>query len=256
MRVILTLIIIAFAGVSVKAQDPVTIFLNMRNNEGYTYTPIEFGLHKDATYDIDEDLGEKEYVAFPDPDNNYGALYIFEEDSSSIKYMLKDYRPYEDLPFYKLYNLQINPGLGDSVFIRWSKLPDGLDSAKFTDAYGGNVTSFDMKQKDTIALFIPGSFYQYQIHLYFGTINSKRDKNQDDILLFPNPAEDHITINYGNNLFYFNIYSAVSGEVLKGMAMSEQEIDISAIAPGYYFIKLTPLYGGTVKYLKFIKNRE
>jgi len=77
---------------------------------------------------------------------------------------------------------------------------------------------------------------------------------EPEIKLYPNPSENVIYIE-GFNLVNFNYQIiSVNGSILtEDNAVSGQEIDVSHLASGLYFIKInTEQYGQTIK--RFIKK--
>ncbi len=72
--------------------------------------------------------------------------------------------------------------------------------------------------------------------------------------IYPNPAQNKIIANFSNDIGNFNykIYDALGKAILEGESFNNNEIDISLIPIGIYFIKLNSK--NTISSAKFIKN--
>ena len=74
----------------------------------------------------------------------------------------------------------------------------------------------------------------------------------EDILVFPNPSSDFISIN-GDTVFEkIEIFNIQGSSVLK--TAFKNQLNISQIEAGIYFMKLTPIKGSSSKMIKFIKS--
>lgn len=87
--------------------------------------------------------------------------------------------------------------------------------------------------------------------LYFNTITSVNEIsiNPGLIKVFPNPAEDYITIsNLSNEKAKYSIFSIYGSIVLQSsIYSSESTIDISTLHKGVYFLQIS---GQTIKFIK------
>ena len=57
--------------------------------------------------------------------------------------------------------------------------------------------------------------------------------------VFPIPAKDILTIKGGEDIFHYSMISAIGQEVIRGVAHNEQQINVSGMNEGVYFIRLT-----------------
>lgn len=67
--------------------------------------------------------------------------------------------------------------------------------------------------------------------------------NKDEITVFPNPAKDILTINLNSDIFLNVSYSIINtmGQIVLSSKLHfyEESLDISKLAPGVYFVKIT-----------------
>jgi hypothetical protein len=83
-------------------------------------------------------------------------------------------------------------------------------------------------------------------------ITSTADTPFNEIALWPNPAQNFLNIEPGNNLVDISIFST-NGKILLNYSISQRtSMDISILQPGMYFIKTTS--GGKSHHFKLIKN--
>jgi len=83
------------------------------------------------------------------------------------------------------------------------------------------------------------------------TTDIKENANTDLLTIFPNPAASTLTIKGFANNSTVEIYN-ISGRLLLTKQLTMPELDISSLAKGLYFIKLTNKEGSVVR--KFLKE--
>ncbi|MCZ4317813.1 T9SS type A sorting domain-containing protein [Aequorivita viscosa] len=109
--------------------------------------------------------------------------------------------------------------------------------------YTGN-DGIDYFQYETFAGFI--SYFSSQIL-------SVNENSLAELVIYPNPAQDKLIIQSANDEFDSVTITDVNGRIILTMKkMVSNEIDISALKAGMYFITATTSEGKTTK--KFIKN--
>ncbi|RKY23710.1 MAG: hypothetical protein DRP79_08770, partial [Planctomycetota bacterium] len=86
-------------------------------------------------------------------------------------------------------------------------------------------------------------------------VGNKTPAANDSFAVYPNPAQNDVTINTAENIKSVTILS-FKGETIKtfsGNQTKTQKINISSLNTGIYFVK-TSLKNGKIKTTKLIKN--
>jgi hypothetical protein len=82
-------------------------------------------------------------------------------------------------------------------------------------------------------------------------ISNNLSYKYDSLKIYPNPAINYLTIEGLNNHTIAQVYD-ISGKLLLNKQLNTNQIDISPLAKGLYFIKLTSEEGSVVR--KFVKE--
>jgi hypothetical protein len=77
------------------------------------------------------------------------------------------------------------------------------------------------------------------------------ETDNSQIYVYPNPAFDHLTIEGFTDQTIAQMYD-ISGKLLLSKQLNTNQIDISSLAKGLYFIKLSTVEGSVVR--KFVKE--
>ena len=65
-------------------------------------------------------------------------------------------------------------------------------------------------------------------------------ENQESLIsIYPNPAKDVLNIVAGNNSIEFSLYNGMGQEVAAGTAQGIQQINVSNMTKGVYFLRVT-----------------
>ena len=59
------------------------------------------------------------------------------------------------------------------------------------------------------------------------------------INVYPNPTKGVLNINAGNSSFSYSLFNGMGQEVAKGTAQGSQQLHVSDMAKGVYFLRLT-----------------
>ncbi len=118
-----------------------------------------------------------------------------------------------------------------------------LNTYNFTDTDPLSISYYRLRQID-----VNGDFK------YSRTINLERNKNKNDVILFPNPASDVLTISMENSHnFEIKIYDILGKIVLFEKAETNNiTLTINHLAKGNYFVELKN--GQFITTKKFIKK--
>lgn len=76
--------------------------------------------------------------------------------------------------------------------------------------------------------------------------STSKVENEVKVDVFPNPSLGLININSNTEIIYLNIFNS-SGSLLQRMDKIEEQINLSKLAQGIYYIQITTAIGNTVK---------
>lgn len=94
--------------------------------------------------------------------------------------------------------------------------------------------------------------FGYQVYKNFPALRIS-DLSLNEIIIYPNPVENKIFINFGNNAFERISITDLNGRVVLDLLENPPaEIEVSNLKSGMYFIRIETLSGNIVK--KFIKD--
>lgn len=184
---------------------------------------------------------------YPDCQNNSGAIYLRQGDYTAAQLTAMG------LPNNSLSKCKIAPGYAIESY-------DG-DNFNNIILYLANIYNYE--EETCIASSSPTSndkTSSVRVIKRYNTTNAPfnlSDKLQlnSEISIYPNPAHDKITVKglKGNNLIA--IYNGVGQQVLnKTTAESQINIDISALAKGFYHVEIVETTSNTKSVSKIIKN--
>ncbi len=89
----------------------------------------------------------------------------------------------------------------------------------------------------------PGNFVYWIVHIRdvfdYDAVEENMAEDLEWFEVFPIPAKDILTIKGGEDIFHYSMISAIGQEVIRGVAHNEQQINVSGMNKGVYFIRLT-----------------
>ena len=89
----------------------------------------------------------------------------------------------------------------------------------------------------------PGNFVYWIVHIRdvfdYDAVEENMAEDLEWFEVFPIPAKDILTIKDGEDTFHYSMINAIGQEVIRGVAHNEQQINISGMNKGVYFIRLT-----------------
>ncbi len=65
------------------------------------------------------------------------------------------------------------------------------------------------------------------------------EANETIISVYPNPAKNMLNIVAGDSNFEYSLINGMGQEIVKGTAQGIQQINVSNMAKGVYFLRLT-----------------
>lgn len=132
---------------------------------------------------------------------------------------------------------------------------DWITSAASTDdckeqTDGGSNYSYDITQNTSVDL----SFKLEECYTVSeGIILSNKSYNLIDFSVYPNPAEDFLTIKTDKKVRSIAIYNLLGSKVLENRSYNEEEkINVSSLSPGMYAVIVES--EGTKSTVKFVKK--
>ncbi|MFZ1514137.1 MAG: T9SS type A sorting domain-containing protein [Saprospiraceae bacterium] len=157
--------------------------------------------------------------------------------------------------FHKNVMIKGDPGkYTNFAMLSKNYFPNNSDAVGFYDFANGGVDYLNYRLKNSSTYFKNGSDGK-DIGADMNLIKAAFERNRDcssvmtavnemdfnyEFLIYPNPAKDKLKIEtFGKEFFSYNIYNQ-QGHIFKSGNITEpsQEINISGIKPGIYYIKL------------------
>jgi hypothetical protein len=249
---ILTLNILHYALIG--QEFSVSQLLNLRNEYGATLNNIlTFGVDPRGTDGIDTILSEFDIPNMP-PMSQLHGLFKLPVSPVSLSYI--DIRPPSNTRHFIVQYELITQRGGDSLYFSWPPLKEGMDSAVITDQLDGAFFYINMKNKLSAKVENPyvDAFY---IKAYFTNpavdVFEYKDISKDDIILYPNPAVDKITLNTGMEYFNFKIFDMLGEDLITGQSdISQKVVSLASLQPGTYYFQIIN-HDGTIYFRKFVK---
>lgn len=251
---ILFLIIFTILLQSTSVYSNVETHLIVRTDNGESNNQLAIGIHQNATYWLDEHLGERDMPP-PPPSRLYPVFSFMNQDSSYVITSFKDFQP---LLTYsgesRTFSLRIYRESGTQVSFEWNVMDNRIDSAYLIDeASNGATIKLDMKKVSggTGSLWLD----RYKIIVWYNYLsNSVIDKfNDGEIEIFPNPVEDYTTIRcsgYDKKYFLTDVYGKI---ITTGITSNiETVINMKDLSSGVYLFKI--IENGNIVTKKIIKK--
>ena len=89
----------------------------------------------------------------------------------------------------------------------------------------------------------PGNAVYWIVHIRdvfdYDAVDENTKEDMGCFEVFPIPAKELFTIRGGEDAFHYSMINAIGQEVIQGVAQSEQQISVSGMNKGIYFIRLT-----------------
>ena len=65
------------------------------------------------------------------------------------------------------------------------------------------------------------------------------DENIDDFVIYPNPANSILFVNCGDAEYSYVMYNGIGQVMVSGKAQGTEQINVSGMTEGVYFLRLT-----------------
>ncbi|MFH1051320.1 MAG: T9SS type A sorting domain-containing protein [bacterium] len=252
---LLSLMIIGFCS-PLFAVDSLSIKLSFIDDYGVSSKDLLFGIHKDATNNVDTALGERMLPEMPPPGDIYVIFFI--TDSSDMKRYQSyvDFRPIpEETQFLKYYRFKVE-NLSTSYTISWSKIGNYIDSAFVRDIVNGSYVNVDMKAQESFYVENFG-MDQFNIVVYYNKnyvdVNENSNNNvKENVALYPNPVSSELKFFCDGEHKKYKLLNSAGIEILGAETKVQNSIDMTSYSPGLYFLYVED-DNGLITVKKFIK---
>ncbi|MFC2131508.1 T9SS type A sorting domain-containing protein [Bacteroidota bacterium] len=223
------------------ALDSLSFRLTIEDELGGKRDNMLFGIHKDATNDIDTALGEAKTPEFEPPDDLYAVFFVTDSTTMERFWSYVDFRPISDSEkFVRYYRVKIfNHMLKYSI--SWPKIEGYIDSAFIQDHITGNIIKVNMKDQQ-IHHFENPSQDQFNIVVYYNkSLIDVDEKTNEDVNkrvnIFPNPVFDELKFLCEADNITYKITNISGNEIIKGRAVKGINlIDFTNYSDGIYFM--------------------
>lgn len=218
-----------------------TIKLSFITDDGDKGSDLTFGLHKDATFGLDEELGEIFTInaAPPSPYYLFNLLYFNDSTNTDINkrgttWASKDYIPYPIENKLHIHSFRVWLDGGRKFTINWEINKDNIDSAKIQDENGGQFINIDLMSNDSYKWeneLVPS--LNLKLLVWYNTSKTSVKSTSEDIIIYPNPANNFINIDKE-----FSKGEIFNLEGVKVLDFYKKDVNISNLSAGTYFLKL------------------
>lgn len=218
------------------AQDEISIKFRFETDKGENQYNMSVGAHQDATFGLDNDLGEKELPP-PPPGNLYSVINWIDSVDYNPEERISTKNNYYPIPenqnkYYYRYYFKHYKDNYDSLYIRWGKISEYIDSAFIIDPA---EILFRHKLEHNGEYKIENTFIDnYFVDIYFSKEPTSVNENNDiSIQIYPNPAINTLFIN--KRIAKAIIYDLSGKEIINTY---DNIINVENLDSGIYFIKI------------------
>ena len=240
--------------IPVFSQGFTKIDLTISTDKGEFRNYNKIGVHPEATFSLDEALGEKDLPPMIPPGNDLHAFITFvdtlDDNKTERIYSREEYKPIpSNKPhFHYRYRLEISKNSIDTITIDWGELPAKIDSAFLVDE-AELLFKIDMDEVNSYKIenIYVENFY---FDVYYSKTTSVEEKNISDINLYPNPARDEINFNVsGKNDII--VYDLNGRKVIEKYGHNVDHLNVSGLDKGFYIIHIKGNRNIIKKFMKF-----
>lgn len=213
-----------------------TIKLSFITDDGDKGSDLTFGLHKDATFGLDEELGEIFTINAPPPSPYYIStlLNFYDSTLNSQIWGNLDLIPYPNQNSKYTHSFRVWLDGGRKFTINWEINKDNIDSAKIQDENGGQFINIDLMSNDSYKWeneLVPS--LNLKLLVWYNTSKTSVKSTSEDIIIYPNPANNFINIDKE-----FSKGEIFNLEGVKVLDFYKKDVNISNLSAGTYFLKL------------------
>jgi hypothetical protein len=270
-KIIIVITILLTSNLFIKAQWGPKIKLELKN-DGIQTSKLFLGVDTQATDGWDKDIifnfkdSTIDTTLSEDVDLPPAPMYqmycrlVKDSNQATASYSYVDFRsiPTNTDIFFHKYWLNIvwySETAFPKVYIKWGKLPNGIDSAKIHCREWMDDNLY-INMQDVEGIELDNEAYKNCfIHIWYNKEHSGIEEPKLlDIVLYPNPTDNFINL-YNENYDNYSIINSIGTEFInsKLKLVANNKIDIQGIPSGAYSIILTNKYGANER-ISFIKK--
>ena len=214
----------------------INVSLNARSDKGYLSQMLQFGMHPEATFNLDTAIGEKDLLDTPPP-NDYGVfnLMFFQDSVQDLRvYSNSDYIPliFERTYHEHWFKLWVEP-ITEETKISWSIPTDGIDSIRLVDEAGGIVYDINMLEQDSLIIDHnerPVYTLNFMLKVWYNAkTNHVKASKESDLIITDNILDLKSNI---SNIEVFDL----KGSKVESLQVKSRYYDLSYLKPNVYFI--------------------
>ncbi len=235
--IILLFIALPIAGFSDYKNTRVRLYLKTKLGE--EFNALVFGIDKDATDYLDKNIGEQELFPGHPPSGLHAVFVIYDSVQKENVWSYLDLKSFPGLDTgYKYYRIDVQYHVGDNLIFEWRPFGDEIREAWISDIITGNVVKINMK--DSNSAFVDNQFIKkFDIKVKYESNTSVEDYQDEEISVYPSPANDQIHISSNQVIDNLTIYNTFGKEIINEIVKnSKATINISSLPAGFYFIRL------------------
>ncbi len=213
--------------------------LIVKTDNGEVVDKLAFGTNENATYWLDEDLGEQDLPP-PPPSRLFPVFMFMNYDSAYPITSFKDFQP--PITYAgesRTFSLRIFREAGSQVSFQWEEMDNRIDSAFLIDETSlGATIKLNMK-KTTSGV---GNLYldKYLILAWYHYSPSSIDDflyNKDNLEVFPNPVYDKLEVRSNFDNYEYRLSDSYGRIIYNNISIGKEvALDLKNFANGVYFL--------------------
>lgn len=225
-------------------KSPVNVQILLENGKNKPWDKLIFAVAPDGTDSMDQKYDEYEIPNWPFPSGVFTAVFMTynEKEQQDIWSYKCVYGPHPDsTKFFKKFRFRVFYGASSYVTMKWSKLPNFIDSAVISDKLNGLY--FKVNMKDTLQKTnYENLIDEFEVYVHYNvdpnSINFL-DLDNKYVNIYPNPAKDYIVLTSSIEIKNIVIFDSYGNELLIKDTYNGDPINISKLNTGIYFLRLS-----------------
>jgi hypothetical protein len=151
--------------------------------------------------------------------------------------------------------LVFEEGPTESFTLEWATYQDASDQTSLSRIWGGIHPPIDDIRGRIIGKKIGNEAFDLASQYFLSTLSISESNFEDDITIYPNPAENKITVSSKDTVLnIIKIYN-IQGQLINTLKLDEnRSVNISNLNPGLFFVELYSNNGNLISTKKIIKK--
>lgn len=229
----------------------IRVLLNASTDGDYLSQMMQFGMHSQASYNLDTIVGEKDLLDTPPP-NGFGVfnLMFFQDSIQDTRvFSNADYIPLSSEKVYHEHWVRLwIESITNEVEIKWTIPEYGIDSLRIVDEAGGIVYDIDMLQENSLIIDLderPVYTWNFKIQAWYDpTELSVATETPEFIEVLDNEIVST------NGSFDLEIYDLKGAKI--NIHSNSDRVNLEYLSDGYYILKITKdLKSHSVQFIKY-----